>query len=183
MAKTNFSNGDQLTPTFMNGLYGTGGTGGHRHSGIDADGHAAKISLPGEVSGILDQSNLPLAAYFSGGVRTKLSGGYLKWTAYTYIFSATTTYPVSITMDLETDMPWANIRQIETLFSVADGTPYGYGPTGIIQYSTGQIGWFPVIGYTVVQGTGANPHMFFLTGMSSPYPTTGDRFSVIVMHL
>jgi hypothetical protein len=59
MGKSNFSVGDTLTPTFMNGIYGSVGTGGHRHDSVDADGHAGKISLPGDVTGTLDLTNVP----------------------------------------------------------------------------------------------------------------------------
>jgi hypothetical protein len=186
MAKTNFSDGDELTPTFMNGIYGTGGTGGHRHDGVDLDNHAAKISLPSEVDGVLYQSQLPSAASFVDGVQTdstSVSGGsYLKWQTYTHVFTGTTTYPVNITLDVEAILPWANIRGVFTTHAIAIGTPYGYGATGIIHYATGY-GGFPVTGYTLVQGTGAVAHLFVLTAFTSPAPLAGDRMSIVILHV
>ena len=49
MAKTQFlAPGTIVTSAFMQAIFGQGADGGHKHDGVDADGHAAKISA-GEI--------------------------------------------------------------------------------------------------------------------------------------
>lgn len=43
MSKTRFENGTVVTTAFAQSIYGQGANGGHRHDGVDADGHCAKI--------------------------------------------------------------------------------------------------------------------------------------------
>ena len=56
MGKTDFINGTVVTPDFLDTLYLT--NGGHKHDGIDDDGHAGKISLETDVSGVLHDNNI-----------------------------------------------------------------------------------------------------------------------------
>ena len=58
MAKTDFQNGTVVTSTFLDTIYQT--NGGHKHDGVDDDGHASKIDLSSaaEVSGTLPLANV-----------------------------------------------------------------------------------------------------------------------------
>ncbi len=58
MAKTNFSTGTTVSSAWLDSHYLT--DGGHKHDGVDADGHAQKIALTNaaEVTGLLPVANI-----------------------------------------------------------------------------------------------------------------------------
>ena len=57
MAKTIWQSGDVLTSAFLNTIYRFLNVG-HRHDGVDEDGHADKINLAEEVQGSLPVGNM-----------------------------------------------------------------------------------------------------------------------------
>ncbi len=57
MAKTIFQNGTVVTSTFLNSIYNLLNLG-HKHDGVDEDGHADKIDLTAEVTGVLPPGNV-----------------------------------------------------------------------------------------------------------------------------
>lgn len=80
MAKTLFTEtlpATTVTDDFMNSIFGTGAAGGHKHDGVDDDGHADKIDLSTETKGIL-----PLSKVEGGGsaasVRDAVRGLFIK---------------------------------------------------------------------------------------------------------
>lgn len=74
MAKTNFSDGNAsqgvlgtvVTAEFMNALFET--NGGHKHDGVDDDGHAGKINLATETEGQLPATSVDLSTHHHDGV-------------------------------------------------------------------------------------------------------------------
>lgn len=67
MAKTNFTDGSFLTPTYANAIFA------HVHDGVDADGHCSLIDLTTQVSGGLPLANM---------VKIPLSGANIGVTGY-----------------------------------------------------------------------------------------------------
>lgn len=77
---TNFVDGSYLQPDFMNSLYLT--DGGHKHDGIDMDGHAQKIDLGTDTVGQLTDSQITTVD------ATKLFGLYPQ-AGYTGVYKLT----------------------------------------------------------------------------------------------
>lgn len=75
MAKTNFVHGTTVTSTFLNSIYNT--SGGHKHDGVDEEGHAGKILLTNtaEVTGRLPISNIDITPDFISGGRCSIYAG------------------------------------------------------------------------------------------------------------
>lgn len=69
MAKTDFEHGTTVTSTFLDTIYKT--SGGHKHDGVDEDGHAEKILLTdaAEVTGRLPMGNTDITPDFISGGR------------------------------------------------------------------------------------------------------------------
>ena len=79
MAKSNFSNGDFVTPNFMNSLYLTGD--GHLHDGVDSDGHASKIDINSHTTGTLLGSRVAIQARnYIDGLQISWNQAALSWT-------------------------------------------------------------------------------------------------------
>ncbi|MCK5450243.1 MAG: hypothetical protein KAI70_00605 [Candidatus Omnitrophica bacterium] len=53
MAKRDWSNGDHMTPDFLDLYWGTNASNGHNHQGLDADGSCPKISITDSVDDYL----------------------------------------------------------------------------------------------------------------------------------
>lgn len=102
--KSSFVNGDILTPTYMNTIYGTGVAGGHKHDGVDADGHAVQIDLTTDVTGILPSVNMDVR------LRNYIDGFTMSWNVATnqwsisiapgYAIDSSNTYSMSLTSAL-----------------------------------------------------------------------------------
>lgn len=119
MAKTNFSYGDVVNEAFFDSIYLT--DGGHKHDGVDDDGHCSPIPLdnhasggnPAHVTGILPYLNLPMlrmlgyrkmldmASYNSGdaygitllpGVASAANSGSLSGRTFTPLIINTSTF-------------------------------------------------------------------------------------------
>jgi microcystin-dependent protein len=68
--KTEFkADGTIVTSAFMQSIYGTGADGGHRHDGIDADGHCARITMSELAQEILTHIDQKVADKYLGEVR------------------------------------------------------------------------------------------------------------------
>ena len=77
MAKTQWTNGSHITPSFMQAFAGTNALQGHAHDGADADGSVPKILL---TSGAHVQGTLPLTninSYSDGTVNVKITTSYV----------------------------------------------------------------------------------------------------------
>jgi hypothetical protein len=97
------------------------------------------------------------------------------------VFTSPFSSAIDITLDVEAILPWASIRGIDILFCIAEGTPYGHPGQSIIRYATGY-GGYPVIAYTVLQGTGTNPHIFRITAINDA-TLANDRLSIYILHV
>jgi hypothetical protein len=94
MSKTNFSDGNYLTPDFMNTIYGQGISGGHVHDGANDDGHASQIDLTADVQGVLPATN--------GGAAAASTGFFVGWL---HRNSGATSLAVDATFQYRIDYP------------------------------------------------------------------------------
>lgn len=76
MAKTQYAGGSSLGYAWLNTVYGTGTSGGHKHDAVDSDGHCDKINLQTETSGTLPSYDyVPPRGFIDGLSMTYYSGG------------------------------------------------------------------------------------------------------------
>lgn len=94
--KTQWVNGEFLTPSFMNTQFGTDANTGHQHTGLNSDGSLPKVNLTdaSEVKGLLPLANL---ACTSGTFDMTVTSSY---------FTAQVVFPVT----------YSHINNITTLF-------------------------------------------------------------------
>jgi hypothetical protein len=99
MAKTLFSNGSNLTPTYCNTIYGSGGTGGHQHDGTDADGHCGKIDLTRDTTGTLPWISLNITnGTYHGYIRNAIGTPTDATFGYSFINGLATVWWKEITL-------------------------------------------------------------------------------------
>ena len=86
MAKTQWSNGSTLTPTFQTAQFGSDANTGHTHDGTDNDGSAPPINLASHVTGTLSTNNLQVIDMGDSGVvnKTYTSGSFTASVTATY---------------------------------------------------------------------------------------------------
>lgn len=90
--KTTFVDGSFLDPSFMNTIYGSGTSGGHRHDGKNQDGSVRKVLLTGgsEVQGTLSLNNTPTIPL------TKLTSAYNELKGYTMSNNSSDYYDLDV---------------------------------------------------------------------------------------
>lgn len=124
--KTQFLEGSFLTPTYVQSMYGSGQTGGHRHDAVDSDGHSDRVIL---TNGSEVQGSLPtlMVAEHVHDATTARSEGHemlVYEPRFTNITSSSTLYPASTDTTVMGKID-GNYAHVEAMW-VAGGTTSTY---------------------------------------------------------
>jgi hypothetical protein len=84
VAKLQYIDGQVIPKDWINSIYGSGATGGHRHDGADSDGHSGKINLNNatDVDGVLPHANIdwdPMRGHIDGFRLAYVDGDSDSW--------------------------------------------------------------------------------------------------------